>query len=154
MSFIEFMTEDRKRIQQEILYAKEGSEPIVEGRNWYNQMQIRPDEFQIYVFQAYERIMENEREIKAALLQFQAQNGGAYTASKVPPPPVLVAMGKLENELIFGTMATLKKELGEESFAKLDKFIHHYFGRGKAISDPTKANVPVAVRRGTPQTER
>ena len=88
---------------------------------------IRPEEYATiltHILDANDRLKENEREWREALSRFQ--NSADYSAKAIPPPE-LIALGKEHEAIINGTIHSLKHELGNQSFHKLNTWVDLYF---------------------------
>jgi len=126
--FITETAQDHERIQQEIRNDPKRFTPDMEARNMSSTIGIQPGEWQTvltYVLDANERLRENDRESNVALSSFRQSPG--YSSKSVPPPG-LKALEREHGAIINGTVDTIRKELGDESFSNLSTYVDFYFG--------------------------
>lgn len=125
--FIADKARDHESIQKEIRNNPNRFPPDIELRDMSMHIGIRPEEYATiltHILDANDRLKENEREWRAALSKFQ--NSADYSAKSIPPPE-LIALGKEHDAIINGTIHSLKHELGNESFHKLNIWVDLYF---------------------------
>ncbi len=142
--FIKRLGGEDDRIQQETRELEEGQDVKVEWRDYSASMGIRKDEAQAMlttVLDAYHRLKENERQLKAGLQEFHDKYG-IEQALKMPLPPELQALEKDHDAIVIETIARLKQELGSECFKRVDVWVSHRWGKGKSISTPTSTSIP------------
>ncbi len=84
---------------------------------------IRPEEYATiltHILDANDRLKDNQAEWTMALSNFQ--NSADYSAKSIPPPE-LIALGKEHDAIISGTIRSLKHELGNQSFERLNSWV-------------------------------
>jgi len=147
--FIADKARDHESIQQEIRNHPDRFPPDIELRDMSMHIGIRPEEYATiltHILDANERLKENEREWREALSRFQ--NSADYSAKSIPPPE-LIALGKEHDAIINGTIQSLKHELGNQSFQKLNTWVDLYFW---SVPDPgTGSGRPRVVYPSTEQ---
>jgi len=148
-SFIMDKTSDHEFIQKEIRDDPEHYAPDVELHYMSSYIGIRPEDYQTiltYILAAHDRIKENEREYIAAGNKFQHDNGGVIASTKIPESPEIIALRKEGGTIIDELIANLKLELGDESFKKLDAYVHLHWSNNPSILPQTKsADKPTSV---------
>jgi hypothetical protein len=121
--FIADKARDHESIQKATRDNPSRFPPGIELQDMSMHIGIRPEEYATiltHILDADHRLKENEREWGVALSNFQ--NSADYSPTSIPPPE-LIALGKGHDAIINGTIASLKHELGNESFHKLDTWV-------------------------------
>jgi hypothetical protein len=121
--FITEKADDHDSIQREIRGNPARFPADVELQSMSMHIGIRPEEYATiltHILDANDRLKENEQEWSVALSNFR--NGAGYSAKSIPPPE-LIALGKQHDAIIDGTIRSLKHELGNQSFHKLDTWV-------------------------------
>jgi len=121
--FITEKTRDHESIQKAIRDNPNRFPPDIELQDMSMHIGIRPEEYAIiltHILDANQRLKENEREWEVARSNFQ--NSADYSPKSIPPPE-LIALGKEHDAIINGTIASLKHELGNQSFHKLNTWV-------------------------------
>ena len=147
--FIADKARDHESIQKEIRNHPDRYSPDIELRDMSMHIGIRPEEYATiltHILDANDRLKENEREWREALSRFQ--NSADYSAKAIPPPE-LIALGKEHEAIINGTIHSLKHELGNQSFHKLNTWVDLYF---RSVPDSgTGSGRPTVVYPSTEQ---
>jgi hypothetical protein len=121
--FIAEKASDHESIQKEIQDNPGRFPPDIELRDMSMHIGIRPEEYATiltHILDANDRLKENETEWTMALSNFQ--NSTSYSSKSIPPPE-LIALGKEHDAIISGTIRSLKHELGDKSFDKLNSWV-------------------------------
>jgi hypothetical protein len=121
--FIAEKARDHESIQKTIRDNPNRFPPDIELQDMSMHIGIRPEEYATiltHILDANDRLKENEREWRVAFSNFQ--NSADYSAKSIPPPE-LIALGKEHDAVINGTIASLKHELGNKSFHKLNTWV-------------------------------
>ena len=135
--FIADKARDHESIQKEIRNHPDRFPPDIELRDMSMHIGIRPEEYATilaHILDANDRLKENDRERRAALSKFQ--KSADYSAKSIPPPE-LIALGKEHDAIIDGTIHSLKQELGNQSFQKLNTWVDLYY-RSEASAPATR----------------
>jgi hypothetical protein len=121
--FIAEKAKDHESIQKAIQDNPARFPPDIELEDMSMHIGIRPEEYATilkHILDANDRLKENEREWGVALSSFQ--NSTDYSAKSIPPPE-LTALGKEHDAIINRTIRSLKHDLGDGSFHKLDTWV-------------------------------
>ena len=147
--FIADKARDHESIQEEIRNHPDRFPPDIELRDMSMHIGIRPEEYATiltHILDANDRLKENDRERRAALSRFPKS---ADSSAKSVPCPELVALGKEHDAIINGTIQSLKQELGNQSFQKLNTWVDLYF---RSVPDSgTGSGRPTVVYPSTEQ---
>jgi hypothetical protein len=147
--FIAVKADDHASIQKEILANPNRFPQDIELQDMSMHIGIRPDEYAIiltHILDANRRLTQNETEWSMALSSFQSSPG--YSAKSVPPPG-LIALSKEHDAIINETIRSLKHELGDSSFNKLDTWVDlNYVAETSGAAPRTRPTGP--SKRFTP----
>jgi hypothetical protein len=151
--FITEKARDHKSIQEAIRDNPNRFPPDIELQDMSMHIGIRPEEYATiltHILDANDRLKANERDWLVAFSNFQ--NSADYSAKSIPPPE-LIALGKEHDAVINGTIASLKHELGNKSFHKLDTWVDlNYMAE---TSEPAPGTEPSRPRPAVkPSTEQ
>jgi hypothetical protein len=143
--FIVEKANDHESIQREIR-DNPGRFPLnIELEDMSMHIGIRPEEYATilkHILDANDRLKENETEWNTALSSFQ---GCAGNSAKSIPPPELTALGNEHDAIINGTIRSLKHELGNRSFHKLDTWVDlNYFAETSVPAPAIRPSRPSA----------
>jgi hypothetical protein len=143
--FIAEKADDHESIQKEMRDNPNRFPPDIELRDMSMHIGIRPEEYAIiltHILDANDRLKENRTEWNTALSNFQS--GAGYSAKSIPPPE-LTALGKEHDAIINGTIRSLKRELGDRSFHKLDTWVDlNYIAETSVPAPGTQPSRPIA----------
>jgi hypothetical protein len=143
--FIAEKAKDHESIQKEIRDNPGRFPPDIELHDMSMHIGIRPEEYAIvltHILDANQRLNENQKEWTMALSNFQSSAG--YSAKSIPPPQ-LTELGKEHDAIIDGTIRSLKHELGDESFHKLDTWVDlNYIAETSLPAPGTQPSRPTA----------
>ena len=142
--FIAEKARDHESIQKALQENPNRFPSDIELRDMSMHIGIRPEEYATiltHILDANDRLKENEREWKVALSNFQ--NSAAYSAKSIAPPELL-ALGKKHDDIINGTVRSLKHDLGKGSFHKLNVWVDLNF-RSQS-SEPALGTEPSQTR--------
>jgi hypothetical protein len=143
--FIAEKANDHEAIQKEIQDDPGRFPPDIELHDMSMHIGIRPAEYAIilaHILDANARLKANETEWNTALSNFQSSVG--YSAKSIPPPE-LTALGKEHDAIINGTIRSLKHELGDSSFHKLDTWVDlSYIAETSVPAPRTQPSRPTA----------
>jgi len=151
--FIAEKADDHASIQKEIRDNPSRFPPDIELQDMSMHIGIRPAEYAIvlaHILDANDRLTQNETEWTMALSSFQSSAG--YSAKSVPPPGLL-ALSKEHDAVINETIRSLKLELGDSSFDKLDTWVDlNYVAETSGAASGTRPTRP--SKRFTPSAEQ
>jgi hypothetical protein len=149
--FITDKANDHDSIQKEMRDNPGRFPADVELQDMSMHIGIRPEEYATVLAQildASQRLKENQAEWTMALSNFQ--NSAGYSAKSVPPPAV-IALGKEHDAIIDGTIRSLKHELGDKSFSKLNAWVDlNFLAETSAPAPGTGPSRPTPVVTAEP----
>jgi hypothetical protein len=147
--FIAEKANDHESIQKEIKDNPGHFPPDIELDDMSMHIGIRPEEYATiltHILDANDRLKENETEWTIALSNFQ--NSADYSAKSIPPPE-LIALGKEHDAILTGTIRSLKHELGDKSFDKLNSWVDlNYIAETSVHAPGTRPSQRVAPSVG------
>jgi hypothetical protein len=151
--FIAEKASDHKSIQEAIRENPNRFPPDIELQDMSMHIGIRPEEYAIilaHILDANDRLNENQTDWQVAFSNFRTR---ADPSAKSIPPPQLIALSKEHKAVISGTIASLKHELGNKSFHKLNTWVDlNYIAETSVPAPGTGPNRPKPVVN--PSTEQ